>query len=285
MVHELSYNDGVLLASLLYSVVDLASDWDAFSQCSRPIHHWLVVSYACVILFRGLHILGASAAANNLATQAAAGMIGTAGDFLLDLRQKGALPRAVVVFTWGVGLPFFMFWTGVGTVWLWHVVQETPQCMPATTQLWFSGLWLILCYVWLVIHVGVGAVALVLERRVRRAEDELRAIEDDDTRQRWGQVSHLPGYQAISGEAVPGAGAGLMPAEIKALPMLTIQECAVGAEGECPICITDIEPGDVVRRLPGCGHVFHRSCIDLWLLRRADCPLCKRSVRCSGEWV
>lgn len=29
------------------------------------------------------------------------------------------------------------------------------------------------------------------------------------------------------------------------------------------------------RQLDGCGHTFHRSCIDLWLFRRADCPLCK----------
>lgn len=70
--------------------------------------------------------------------------------------------------------------------------------MPAVTQLYFSGFWLLLCYVWLAIHLGVGIVALVLERRVRRAEGDLRAIEDDDTLQRWGQVSTLTGCPACA---------------------------------------------------------------------------------------
>jgi len=317
MVQSLSYNDMVLLASLLYSCIDLGSDWEVFNQCSRPIHQWLLVSYACVILFRGLHLLGAHAAAQTIGASPVANIQNAAGDFLLDLRHKGAMPRAVVTFTWLVGLPFFMLWTALGTNWLWHVVKETPECMPAATQLYFSGFWLLLCYVWLAIHIGVGVVALVLERRVRRAEGDLRAIEDDDTVQRWGQVSHLTGYQALSGEVAPNAGAGLTPAEIKALPLEEFSAdrvsnsiaapphssgeapCSIGTTclgsatkcsecAECPICITDLESGDVVRRLPVCGHVFHRSCIDLWLLRRADCPLCKRCVRGDareGEWV
>lgn len=35
------------------------------------------------------------------------------------------------------------------------------------------------------------------------------------------------------------------------------------------------EAGHVVR-LPGCGHVFHPSCIRLWLERSKICPMCKR---------
>jgi hypothetical protein len=33
----------------------------------------------------------------------------------------------------------------------------------------------------------------------------------------------------------------------------------------CVICIEGFAPRDYVRELPGCGHVFHKRCIDLWL--------------------
>lgn len=72
---------------------------------------------------------------------------------------------------------------------------------------------------------------------------------------------------------------GLTPAQIKSLPGAPgthVHRC--GEERvDCPICIGAIEPGDAVRQL-GCGHTFHRSCVDLWLVRCADCPLCKRTV-------
>jgi hypothetical protein len=46
----------------------------------------------------------------------------------------------------------------------------------------------------------------------------------------------------------------------------------------CSICLEVFEAGEKVRTLP-CGHVFHRDCVDEWLLRESRlCPMCKRSV-------
>lgn len=280
MTQNFGYNDAVLLGSLLYSCFDLQWEWDNFSTCSQPIHKWLLVSYACVISFRLTHLLGSRAAA--------AGTNGiAAGEFLLDLRHKGTIPRLMLTFTWAAALPFFACLTVLGTAWLWQVIQETPQCVPSATHLWFSGFWLLLCYLWIIIHAVLGVVAFVLERRVRAAEGDLREIEDDDVRQRWGQVSHIAGYSVLA-EAVSPAEGGLSPSAIKALPCeIETCGCKQGAQTECPICIMEVEPGDTVRYLPGCGHRFHKSCIDLWLLRRADCPLCKRQVLVSkdSQWV
>jgi len=273
MAQPLGYNDCILCMSLLYSCVDILLEWSSFATCSRPVHQWLLVSYGCVISFRLTHAIGGM--------KAAAALQGAlpAQDFLLDLRHKDAVPRLLVSFTWAVALPFFTFWTLLGTSWLWRVVKETPECVPTVTHLWFSGFWLSLCYVWIIIHMALGGVAWVLERRVRRAEGDLRAIEDDDVISRWGQVSNLSGYQSLSG----CSDKGLSPAQIQALPTEVAEaesEVELGAElRECPICINELQPGDSIRRLPGCEHAFHRSCIDLWLLRRADCPLCKGDVR------
>lgn len=284
MSQTVGYNDAVLLGSLLYSCFDLYLEWDNFSMCSKPIHQWLLMSYACVIVFRLTHLLGSRAAA---AADSGGGHV--VGEFLLDLRHKGALPQVVLTFTWAAALPFFAFLTALGTAWLWKVTKETPQCVPSATHLWFSGFWLCLCYLWILIHAALGVIAFVLERRVRRAESNLREIEDEDVRQRWGQVSHISGYSVLTESVAPDAVAGLSPAAIKALPW-EIRTCGCRSgegQSECPICIMDVEPGDCVRILPSCGHVFHRSCIDLWLLRRADCPLCKTNVISteSSQWV
>mmetsp|Transcript_31078 Transcript_31078/g.84278 ORF Transcript_31078/g.84278 Transcript_31078/m.84278 type:complete len:386 (-) Transcript_31078:287-1444(-) len=45
----------------------------------------------------------------------------------------------------------------------------------------------------------------------------------------------------------------------------------------CMICLTDFAIADECRRLP-CRHVFHSSCVDEWLRRCTDCPICKDNV-------
>merc|ERR1719161_1921809 len=91
-------------------------------------------------------------------------------------------------------------------------------------------------------------------------------------------MSDLPGYVA-SGAALPWLRKqGLSTADIKKLP----SSIHSGCDMECPICLSDVQDGDSVRTLPGCGHTFHRACIDLWVLRCADCPLCKCDVLRGG---
>lgn len=148
-------------------------------------------------------------------------------------------------------------------------------------HMWFAVFWLVLCYVWIIIHLALGIVAWLLERRLRRAEGDLRELESDDVLSRWGQVSRLQDYTSLS----LGQQTGLSPGDIKALGGLTTMSAGACEEGdcdtECSICLNDFDEGDTVRRLSTCGHCFHKSCIDLWLLRRADCPLCKRPAKGS----
>eukprot|EP00929_Paragymnodinium_shiwhaense_P010862 TRINITY_DN115871_c0_g1_i1.p1 TRINITY_DN115871_c0_g1~~TRINITY_DN115871_c0_g1_i1.p1 ORF type:complete len:288 (+),score=37.72 TRINITY_DN115871_c0_g1_i1:77-940(+) len=284
VMQSLGTNDAILFVSLLYSCIDLSYEWDQFDLCRRPIHRWLLTSYGCVIAFRVTHLLGTKLSETVENGSSNQNVQTAAADFLLDLRQKGLLPRMLAGFTWLIALPFFVFWTLLGTLWLWEVVRDTPTCTPSPTHLWFSAFWLGLCYIWIAVHAALGTVAWLLEKRVRKAEVDLRAIEDDETRERWGQVSRITSYTSLS--QTQSEGSGLTPSEIRALPGLCTheEEPEEGKEGEeCPICITCFAKGDSTRTLRWCGHNFHRSCIDLWLLRRADCPLCKRSVRGEGE--
>ncbi|KAK3163499.1 hypothetical protein QOZ80_1AG0004500 [Eleusine coracana subsp. coracana] len=50
---------------------------------------------------------------------------------------------------------------------------------------------------------------------------------------------------------------------------------AMAADPECAFCLSGVRDGDEVRELR-CQHVFHRACLDAWLVRpRATCPLCR----------
>lgn len=54
------------------------------------------------------------------------------------------------------------------------------------------------------------------------------------------------------------------------------REIDLDIEG-CAVCIEVYRSRDVVRILP-CKHVFHRVCIDPWLLEHHTCPMCKLDV-------
>ena len=46
---------------------------------------------------------------------------------------------------------------------------------------------------------------------------------------------------------------------------------------ECAICMTDAEVGETVRYLP-CTHMFHKVCVDTWLMRSLTCPTCMEEL-------
>ncbi|KAF9132902.1 hypothetical protein BGW39_011088 [Mortierella sp. 14UC] len=55
-----------------------------------------------------------------------------------------------------------------------------------------------------------------------------------------------------------------------------VEEISQGDE-ECAICLCDFEDGDELRHLY-CNHLFHRNCVDRWLVKNAFCPKCKRGI-------
>lgn len=45
------------------------------------------------------------------------------------------------------------------------------------------------------------------------------------------------------------------------------------------MCLDFFKGGERCRVLPDCGHVFHAGCVDTWLVRRDNCPVCRAHVR------
>ncbi|XP_062197567.1 E3 ubiquitin-protein ligase ATL41-like [Phragmites australis] len=76
------------------------------------------------------------------------------------------------------------------------------------------------------------------------------------------------------GGAAASSPRGLEPAVLRALPVVT----AGAGDGDCAVCLAELEPGEKARALPRCGHRFHVECIDAWFRGNATCPLCRADV-------
>ncbi len=74
---------------------------------------------------------------------------------------------------------------------------------------------------------------------------------------------------------------GMSNEAIAQVPTEAVDRAAIDAnedaQCQCMVCLMDFEDGEEVRRLP-CGHRFHRGCVDEWLTRSVECPICKTNV-------
>lgn len=268
-----AWNDMVLFATLSYSAFDIRSEWETFSTCRQPVHLWLLASYILLITFRVVHSVGSRSSAST-----------TEGEFLVNLRLKETMPQLMLFATWFVVMPGFTVWTVAGSFWTWHVWNHSSDCLPPQF-LWFTLLWQVVSYFWIAAHLVIGCVALWRERKLRLVEADLRALEDAETVERWGNVSQLQSESASSprftlrGRNGRNLRPGLSPAEIGALGgVIEASPSSYNDSDECSVCLAELQHGEMLRCLPNCVHSFHRSCIDLWLLQSATCPLCKVEV-------
>ena len=52
----------------------------------------------------------------------------------------------------------------------------------------------------------------------------------------------------------------------------------------CSICLGGLEPEETVRKLAcTCKYLYHKECIDPWLVESAACPVCKKSFISEPE--
>jgi len=59
--------------------------------------------------------------------------------------------------------------------------------------------------------------------------------------------------------------------------LLQFRKCEVYENDSCTVCIADFEESDGIRMLP-CTHIYHIACIDDWLKRKKNCPMCRKSI-------
>merc|ERR1712056_44043 len=56
-----------------------------------------------------------------------------------------------------------------------------------------------------------------------------------------------------------------------------MQDSQMSTSAACAVCLANLEEGEEARGLP-CEHLFHRSCIDAWLAKSRQCPICRQAV-------
>jgi hypothetical protein len=71
---------------------------------------------------------------------------------------------------------------------------------------------------------------------------------------------------------------GLTEGEIFRFKTMNYKGSANG-NTRCVICINDFVIGERLRIYPGCEHVFHLKCSQLWLEIEATCPICFNTPR------
>eukprot|EP00106_Octopus_bimaculoides_P006102 XP_014773544.1 PREDICTED: E3 ubiquitin-protein ligase RNF126-B-like [Octopus bimaculoides] len=79
-------------------------------------------------------------------------------------------------------------------------------------------------------------------------------------------------------------GTGIPPAEkdkIHALALTEIKKEQVDKNLQCPPCLNEFELSEQVKEL-GCNHQYHINCIDQWLLRHGNCPVCRKYLNGRG---
>lgn len=251
------------MLSLLCLGAESTHRWGEMSPCQWPIHEWLVVSYGLVMASRLLQIAGI-----------AASPVGLEDLFLLNLRPDGFLMKVLTCCGWLINLPLLLLSSLLGTVIFFQSIFS-PECLPGDgMNVLFIIVWITLSYAWVAMHMRLAFMAARIEVQLRKAEAELHAVAADnaDVVARWGHVSSLG---VTYSENSPQLN-GLSSQDIASLPSSTLQ--TTPHDDICSICVDSFAAGDCVRRLNSCGHTFHQSCIDLWLLRQADCPLCKQTV-------
>uniref|UniRef100_A0A0E0JGS4 RING-type domain-containing protein n=1 Tax=Oryza punctata TaxID=4537 RepID=A0A0E0JGS4_ORYPU len=97
------------------------------------------------------------------------------------------------------------------------------------------------------------------------------------------RIARRRAHHPMSGASAGGGGVGSGAADEGTLPAECCDRLAVAvyrrgrdaAPVDCVFCLSRVDDGEEVRELR-CRHVFHRACLDAWLvLPRATCPLCR----------
>ncbi|KAF8397774.1 hypothetical protein HHK36_016696 [Tetracentron sinense] len=90
-----------------------------------------------------------------------------------------------------------------------------------------------------------------------------------------------------SSQPIPGCpvATGVDEKVLESIPILAYSSKRGGLfrvdQGECAVCLGELEEGDMVRLLPSCQHAFHFQCIDEWFMSHSSCPICRSPIVAS----
>uniref|UniRef100_A0A5B7BIH6 RING-type domain-containing protein n=1 Tax=Davidia involucrata TaxID=16924 RepID=A0A5B7BIH6_DAVIN len=69
----------------------------------------------------------------------------------------------------------------------------------------------------------------------------------------------------------------------KFLPRLKYAAGLLERAKDCAVCLESFKEGEWCRSLPVCNHMFHENCVDNWLTKVPNCPICRSRVQFNSE--
>ena len=241
--------DFVLMASLSYLSYDAIAHSNDYSSCSKPINYWLLAVYISMILLRcSINIV-----------------INSDRESLVKCFRF-----TLICFI----IPFLFEWTVHGTIWYLDITKKTPDCIPSYRLPPLIIWWLFVCYVVLTILFCVliyELIKMVNNRRIRALIQNY--INNDNPNLNMDYLTSLMEEGDLNSDVIP-----LSKNEFNQLDNFNF--CSLlNKECQCSICFEDMKENEQIVKLIGCGHLFHKICLELWLSRKPLCPNCKRNIR------
>lgn len=125
----------------------------------------------------------------------------------------------------------------------------------------------------LAIYLRYGSFSRILRELLNGTLTISMNADKDTKKPKLTSLGHIPTSKYVKHSTCESPGTHDSPADIRmAVMMQDEDEC-------CPICIDEFVEGCIVRKLP-CGHTYHNTCIDPWLMNHtSSCPICKRDLQ------
>ena len=124
------------------------------------------------------------------------------------------------------------------------------------------------------VHEGTDVSSQVTDHHMNGYGDGLHRTSTEDM-----LIEGLLGLAEVRWMPKAEVCKGVTPSELQMLTTLS-QLPKDGSEHcgeECSLCLECFQPGDEMRTLR-CLHYYHAMCIDDWLSRATDCPICCQCI-------
>jgi hypothetical protein len=105
----------------------------------------------------------------------------------------------------------------------------------------------------------IGLIMEAMERRIHQVTEAISQMN--------GQNAPAPRFEGLSSKRL----SELVVVQFKDMKESTYKLA------DCPICFKPYEEDDQVRVLD-CEHFYHQECVDAWLAKKNECPICKKKA-------
>lgn len=122
-----------------------------------------------------------------------------------------------------------------------------------------------------------------MEELLRDLQTHLQMAEDIRSVMRAAMAAERPPVMSFVDPASPSVWR-----MIKKLNEEEITKFIASSDDQCVICCAEYSESSADQRfceLPVCKHVFHEACLEQWLSRASNCPICRNDLKAAAQAI